>query len=347
MIVGAVMVVGASTTGALIAIANRDDGSASAETLSSSTSTTRAPSPTSTTTRPTTSTSAAPTTTTALPRMPDPDFLLLPEVPEGGIGEGTSGDVVLAFEQRLRSLQFDPGPVDGRFDQATRYAVEALEKVAGLPREGRIGPPERLYLMAFKYPKPLAGADREAKRVEIDLDRQVLILYNNHLVVLITTTSTGNGRYFCGGDDGCQYAVTPAGKFAVTWSYPGWRVSKLGQLYNPVYFNGGIAIHGYSSVPTDAASHGCSRIPMHIAEYFPGLVDRDDPVYVLGTPAPQTGGGPPPTTTVAPTTTVPQTTTATTTVATVTTTTPTTTPATTAAPTTTIPPTTAAPTTTT
>jgi lipoprotein-anchoring transpeptidase ErfK/SrfK len=62
----------------------------------------------------------------------------------------------------------------------------------------------------------------------------------------------------------------------------GWDKSPLGQLYQPYYFNGGIAVHGYSSVPTTPASHGCARIPMHIAQYFPLLVKVGDPVYVFG-----------------------------------------------------------------
>jgi peptidoglycan hydrolase-like protein with peptidoglycan-binding domain len=252
----------------------------------------------STTTAP--ATTVAPPTTTVVPRMPDPAFALLPEVPDAGIGPGASGDVVLMFEQRMKDVQLDPGPVDGVFDEQTRYAVETVEKIAGLPRVGRIGPAERLYLMAFKFPKPRVGRQREAKRVEIDLDRQILTVYHHHLVALVTTTSTGSGEHFCGGNDGCQWAVTPPGKFAFTWRYPGWRKGKLGRLYNPVYFNGGIAVHGYSSVPTEPASHGCARIPMHIAEYFPGLVERGDPIYVAGTPAEReavTPSAPSPTTT--------------------------------------------------
>lgn len=251
-------------------------------------------------------TTVAPTTTTVVPRMPDPAFALLPEVPDDGLGQGAQGDVVLMFEQRMNEVQLDPGAVDGVFDEQTRYAVETVEKIAGLPRVGRIGPAERLYLMAFKFPKPLVGRQREAKRVEIDLDRQTLTVYHQHLVVLVTTTSTGSGEHFCGGNDGCQWAVTPPGKFAFTWRYPGWRKGKLGRLYNPVYFNGGIAVHGYSSVPTAPASHGCARIPMHIAEYFPGLIDRGDPIYVVGTPAEREAvpsSAPPPTT--APPTTAP------------------------------------------
>jgi lipoprotein-anchoring transpeptidase ErfK/SrfK len=77
-------------------------------------------------------------------------------------------------------------------------------------------------------------------------------------------------------------AVTPAGSYRFTWRYSGWRTSDLGELYNPVYFHGGIAVHGAPSVPNYPASHGCVRIPMHIAEYFPSLVAKGDPVYVVG-----------------------------------------------------------------
>jgi lipoprotein-anchoring transpeptidase ErfK/SrfK len=48
-----------------------------------------------------------------------------------------------------------------------------------------------------------------------------------------------------------------------------------------VYFNGGIAVHGAASVPDHPASHGCVRIPMSIAEYFPTLVNTGDPIEVF------------------------------------------------------------------
>jgi hypothetical protein len=41
-------------------------------------------------------------------------------------------------------------------------------------------------------------------------------------------------------------------------------------------------VHGYPTVPTSPASHGCARIPMHIADYFHTLVHVGDPVYVFG-----------------------------------------------------------------
>src|SRR5205823_6234288 len=58
--------------------------------------------------------------------------------------------------------------------------------------------------------------------------------------------------------------------------------SKLGVLYNPLFFNGGIAIHGEPAVPTYPASHGCVRIPMSDSLWFYNTVTKGTPVYVLG-----------------------------------------------------------------
>ncbi|CAN0511306.1 unnamed protein product, partial [Phaeothamnion confervicola] len=75
---------------------------------------------------------------------------------------------------------------------------------------------------------------------------------------------------------------TPGGVFRFTRRYEGNRVGPLGGMWNPVYFNYGIAVHGAKNVPDTPASHGCIRIPMFIADYFPDLVKNRDLVYVWG-----------------------------------------------------------------
>jgi len=242
------------------------------------------------TTDPTTTT-LAPTTTTTIPALIQPAAVALPPVPGGSVRQGSQAAEIMGYEARLVELRFDPGPVDGVFDAKTRTAVEAFDKLMGWERDGVIDQPFVDTLATFQYPTPHMPA-AEADRVEIDLDRQVIILYKGYQVALVTPTSTGNGKRFCGGSDGCQYAVTYAGKFKFDWHVNGWRTGKLGRLYNPWYFNGGIAIHGYTSVPVKPASHGCARIPMHIAEYFATLVYDDMTVYAVGIQAPE-GGYPP------------------------------------------------------
>jgi hypothetical protein len=257
--------------------------------------TTKRAQPTTTTTTapaPTTTTAPAPTTTTLPPTtIIQPPWATLPPVPGGEIGLGAQGPEVQAYEQRMADIHFDPGPVDGEYSQDTNYAVVAVEKLYGQPRDGVIGPNVKFVLEHFKYKaaKPKAEADR----VEIDLDSQVLTVFKHWQPILITTTSTGSGEHFCGGEDGCQYAITPAGKFHFYYLHEGWDKGKLGKMWNPYYFNGSDAVHGLASVPAYPASHGCARIPMHIADYFHTYVHNGFPIYVVGTPSHALGVKPP------------------------------------------------------
>ena len=82
--------------------------------------------------------------------------------------------------------------------------------------------------------------------------------------------------------DECAYSKTPGGVFRFRRKVDGNRVGPLGGMYNPVYFNYGIAVHGAKEVPRFPASHGCIRINMDIAEYFPDLVSIGNPVLVWG-----------------------------------------------------------------
>jgi len=145
-------------------------------------------------------------------------------------------------------------------------AVIAFQKLNGLPRTGMATPDVTNALATAKLPDPLKP-DGGPTRVEIDLGRQVLFLYVNGALNKILPVSTGTGKRYC--DEGkCGIATTPKGSFRIERRISGWRKSDLGRLYNPLYFTGGIAIHGFPSVPPTPASHGCVRIPMGSAEAF-------------------------------------------------------------------------------
>lgn len=227
-----------------------------------------------------TSTTRKPTTTTTVPPVKQPKDVNMP--PPGGLRIGSQGGLVFMYETRMKDLHLDPGPVDGIFDQRTQYAVIAVQKYFDQPRTGVIDTAVQLVLSRFRW-QP-AKPDAEGDRVEIDLDKQVITVFDEWQPVLLSTTSTGSGEYFCGGADGCQYAITPAGRFQFYEFYRGWKENELGRLWNPVFFNGGIAVHGLQSVPAYPASHGCARIPMHVADYFHTLVSLGEAVYVVGTP---------------------------------------------------------------
>jgi peptidoglycan hydrolase-like protein with peptidoglycan-binding domain len=199
------------------------------------------------------------------------------------VAKGARGDDVARIQDRLKQLGFDPGPVDGMFGTATMQSVWAYQRLLGKSRKEADGvvTPELWDRMQDAFPLVPYDAQASGTFLEVDLVRQVAILWNDKTPKLITHISSGDGKDYCS-DIGawCSNATTPAGAYQVTREIKGWRESDLGRLYNPVYFNGGIAVHGSENVPNYRDSHGCVRIPMHIAEYFPSLIGKGDEVLV-------------------------------------------------------------------
>ncbi len=238
-----------------------------------------------------TTTSTTTTTTTSTVPPPAPP---IGTVPAAGLGDGDRGPQVAALEQWLTALHYDVARVDDVFDADTSYAVVAFQKVANLPRTGRATQDVVDALTTAQPPPPLVPGGG-ANRIEVDLPRQVLFLYEGDALARILPVSTGSGERFCSDGD-CRQAVTPAGAYRVGGRIPGWRESDLGRLYNPVYidFKNGIAIHGYPEVPPEPASHGCIRIPMSAAEWFFEQVPDGTAAYVLDGITPPGVLGPPP-----------------------------------------------------
>jgi peptidoglycan hydrolase-like protein with peptidoglycan-binding domain len=203
--------------------------------------------PPTTTTAPPTTTTVPPTTTTTAP--PDP-------AADGTLELGEGGQSVLALQQRLVDLGYWLGSADGNYGQLTRQAVMAFQKAEGLGRDGVAGPITQ---------GRLAGAQRQGSRaggtgLEIDLERQVLMIVQGGQVQWVLNTSTGNNEAYTSSTGGSARAVTPPGSFEIRREIDGVREAPLGTLYRPKYFNGGIAIHGSGSIPAQPASHGCARV---------------------------------------------------------------------------------------
>ncbi len=156
----------------------------------------------------------------------------------------------------------------------------AFQKVQGMDRTARATSDVLAAASTATMPGAML-AEGGADRVEIDLKRQVLLLWQGGELVRTLSISTGNNKRYCV-DGQCAKAVTPGGSFKVLRKINGLRVSRLGKLYNPLYFNGGIAIHGSGSVPAGPASHGCVRIPMNASKWFHNTVAVGTPVYVIG-----------------------------------------------------------------
>jgi peptidoglycan hydrolase-like protein with peptidoglycan-binding domain len=168
---------------------------------------------------------------------------------------GDSGAYVRSVQQRLSDLGYWLGTPDGSYGYLTTQAVMALQKAAGLGRDGVFGPATRQALQSGVRPQARVGGTG----IEIDKARQILLVVRGGRVVTILNTSTGNGELF--ESYGQQRrAVTPAGSYRVFRSVNGNDEGPLGDLWRPRYFNGGIAVHGAASVPAYPASHGCARV---------------------------------------------------------------------------------------
>jgi lipoprotein-anchoring transpeptidase ErfK/SrfK len=162
-------------------------------------------------------------------------------------------------------------------------AVWAFQSLHGLQTDGVVGPQTEAFILA-KPAQEMLRPNLGPTHVEVDLSRQTMIVWRDGQPTLITHVSTGSGVAYCEDTKvgkNCGDAVTPEGTYAFGRRVEGWREAPLGKLYNPVYFNGGIAVHGAASVPDHPASHGCVRIPMSIAEYFPTLVNTGDAIEVF------------------------------------------------------------------
>jgi hypothetical protein len=231
----------------------------------------------------------------------------------GPLSLGSAGDDVRRVQERLTELGFQPGPADGQFGSGTQQAVWAFKKLIGgvawedfAARDDQTVVTEDVWqqmadpLVRFLPRRPGAGT-----HVEIYLPLQVMAVFRDDEPIFISHISSGELRpdgqpaTFCETatydtdeygnpypepvtKEVCAEAKSPGGVFRFNRSYDGNRVSPLGGMKNPWYFNYGIAIHGARNVPTQPASHGCIRISNTLADVFPELVERGDRVYVWG-----------------------------------------------------------------
>ena len=203
-----------------------------------------------------------------------------PPSPPPVLRPGMRGHAVRVLQRRLAALKYYPGRVNGRFGSDTLEAVWAFQETQGLHPRNAVSPAMQRALASPQRPKVLVRHGGRL-RIEVNLKDQVLVLYKHNHVALVSHVSTAGGRYFCS-TNGCGNPVTPTGDFTTLSFMPGRVTVPLGEMYNPVFFIGTIyAIHGDTHVPRRPASHGCVRIPMHIASFFHTLVPTPGtPVYI-------------------------------------------------------------------
>jgi lipoprotein-anchoring transpeptidase ErfK/SrfK len=204
------------------------------------------------------------------------------------------GPDVKALQQRLHSLHYFVGKIDGVFGWDTLEGVWAFKEVQYRkirPRNANIvGSTMQRQLLHPRLPKVLHPHGGKYLRIEINKKIEVLVLYDHSKIALITHVSSGGGYYYCS-HGSCGYAVTPDGHYKALSFLKGNITVPLGKMYNPVFFiRRAYAIHGEPNggVPIYPASHGCVRIPWDLAVYFHKLIKivsidgRGTPIWING-----------------------------------------------------------------
>jgi hypothetical protein len=154
-----------------------------------------------------------------------------------------------------------------RYSKRTRLAVMAFRKTNGMKRTFNANPGIFKKLAdgrgSFRLKYPGAG-----KHVEVDISRQVMVLANHRKPQYTIHVSTG-----------APATPTIRGHYRFYSRQPGYNSSGM---YYSVYWHGGYAIHGYHSVPTYPASHGCIRNPIPQSVFISNWVRLGMSIYVYG-----------------------------------------------------------------
>ena len=107
---------------------------------------------------------------------------------------------------------------------------------------------------------------KAGKHVEFDWSRQVLVLADNGRPYRVYHTSSG-----------APATPTVFGTFRFYRKTPGTNAKGM---VHSTYFIRGYAIHGYASVPTYPASHGCLRVPIPNARSIYDWIDVGDRIFL-------------------------------------------------------------------
>ena len=184
------------------------------------------------------------------------------------VSYGSTGPEVRALLGRLGALRYHVPAETESFGPEAFDAVLAFQKAEGLTRDGAVGEEVWAALGRARPPKPRYR--KPDLHIEVDKTRQILLVVRDgktESVVSVSTGATGN---------------TPEGAFRIRWkalATTTWLGPAI--LYRTMTFLGNeYAIHGFPSVPAYAASHGCVRVPMWLADWLYRRSPVGERVYV-------------------------------------------------------------------
>jgi hypothetical protein len=173
------------------------------------------------------------------------------------------GREALLFNRLLQEAGFHMGDVSDQFDESTGLAVLAMRKVNDLPRTEDYDP--SLFKMLLRGQGAFEPVhDQDGRYVEVDLSRQVMALIEDGKPTDVFHVSTGAFG-------------TPTGTYSFYEKSPGYNQKGM---YYSVYYSGNYATHGYYTVPTYPASHGCVRNPEAYSLFIYNWISLGDPIYI-------------------------------------------------------------------
>ena len=175
----------------------------------------------------------------------------------------------IKLNELLVPYGFPEMPVDGVSGPVTRRALCASRLALGLPvdrSDMAPGSDEEAWLLASPGLAVPPNVGTDGRWIFIDLTCQVMFTgEGGDRLVNIFPTSTGEFEF-----ETRLQERTPAFRYDPALHNDGWHESSLypveddnplnGNMYKPLYFDRGQAIHGANNVPTSPQSKGCARL---------------------------------------------------------------------------------------
>jgi peptidoglycan hydrolase-like protein with peptidoglycan-binding domain len=192
---------------------------------------------------------------------------------------GDSGPQVALLQETLRALHLYRGPEDGTFDETLGSAVVAFHKLFGRERTDVWNRSDWNLVGEDKFAAPKMRPG-EPNRIEVDIGRQLLFLIRDEEVAAIMPVSTGSGAAYINSRGDLVRGGTPRGDMTLIRFRPGWIHTYLGSIYNPWNFTSAYAIHGFRSVPTLPASHGCVRVHLWDSDWLTDQLWQGMPIHI-------------------------------------------------------------------
>jgi L,D-transpeptidase catalytic domain/PKD domain/Putative peptidoglycan binding domain len=180
---------------------------------------------------------------------------------------GSTGLDVAALRARLAQLHVHVPAPSTTFGYELFDSVVAFQKARGLDRTGTVDAATWRALSVDTVPTPRYRG--KGLHIEVSKSRQILMIVSDGQTVWYLPVSSGAG------------GITPVGNYRILWkalSTTTWLGPAI--LYRTMTFHTHYAIHGFPSVPTYPASHGCVRIPIWLADWLYEQSTVGEPVYV-------------------------------------------------------------------